>query len=540
MQISQVLAQRLLRNAISPVASTQLLSEWPTSIAYHPPLPPSTQKLVAVSHGPQTYDLLQATSHSYAEIQAFYINRLRLEGWQYKSADRRAEIALTGLSRKAQIAQRSHSFFHLGKDLLLHLSPIDADPDNRFLLSLEPASRTAELRTAASQSHFNLVPIPYLRPIESSRYRGGSGGGNDQSYREVRFLESKRPLSPTFEHYQTQIAPAWQLENAHTNEQLAYSQWHYQDATGRRWRLSLCVAASTVVCDYLIFLSVDEIKSDYLPLQATDLDLNRALVEQLIRAKHPDSTFCLNEVPAALRDRFPIPDEAKLLAAVENPQQWRKIWLELEGSADDVYAESVRQIEATGWQLVLTANFPDEIGFEKTAFHAIAPVVFAKTDNPNQRLRLWTAPADESAVIVEMLTDSLPNQKAYSFDPRKSNTGGHVESYPTLLLSAPTDSLIHSCSHRVGLWAWNASADIFSDRSLDQLVTHYRDQLIDAEWREIASSPLTSDESASVSSWSLRDSQGKVWQALFQVTQQEKENGYTALLQVVTLNPEFE
>ena len=139
-----------------------------------------------------------------------------------------------------------------------------------------------------------------------------------------------------------------------------------------------------------------------------------------------------------------------------------------------------------------------------------------------------------------MLIDSLPDQKTYSFDPRKSNTGGQVESYPTLLLSASPDSLIHSCSHRVGLWAWSASAEILSEHSLEQLVTHYRNQLIDAKWQEIASSALTSDKLARVSSWRLSDNQGKVWQALFQVTRHEKENGYTALLQVVTLNPELE
>ena len=538
MQISKALANRLLRNASSHERTAELMREWPASLPYTPPLPASTEKIAVVRHGARSYDLLQETALSFTAIQAFYINRLRLVGWQYYSAERRDGIALTGLSRKSEIAQSGLSFFHPGKKLVLRLHPIESDSTNRFLLSLEACSRSAELSIAARHLQLNLAPVPFLLPIEGGRYRNGSAGGNEQQYREVRLLESTQPLSQVFKHYQLQVTPEWQLESEQLDEQLSYGHWQHTGETGDRWRLSLCLTPSPVASGYAIFLSVEAVTPHYVSPTEDTFPIESALVEELLRVKHPDSIFYLNELPEELQSIFPVAADAEILAVGEQTEQQWMIWLKLLGSATDVYNRSAHPLEASGWQLVPSANVPNDIGFADSGFHAIAPAVFSQVDNPNQRLRLWTAPAGESVVTVEMLIDFLPDGKAYSFEPRKPVSGEQVESYPTLLLSPPAESSIYFSNHRMGLWEWSANAEISSTNSVEQLASHYGTELSAAGWQ--ASSSQSSDSSsASVSSWKLSDKTGREWQALLQVATQDKQSSYAASLQVVTLNPSF-
>ena len=262
------------------------------------------------------------------------------------------------------------------------------------------------------------------------------------------------------------------------------------------------------------------------------------LVEQLLRAKQPDSILYINELPGHLHSIFPLPAEAEILAATEQPQKQWMTWLNVAGSATDAYSTTVRQLEATGWRPVPTANFSSDAGFMDSGFHEIAPITFSHIDNPNKRLRLWTVPVDESSAIVEMLIDFLPNGRAYSFEPRKPASGEQVESYPMLSLSPPPDSAIYFSSHRIGLWEWSSRAEIFSADSAEQLAAHYKTQLIAAGW-QAASNSQWPDDNVSLSSWNLSDKDGKVWQALLQIAMREKENSYAASLQVITLNPSF-
>lgn len=539
MKISQSLANRILRNASSHEPSAQLYLDWP-ALPYTPLLPSDTRKVAAVRRGNRSYDLLQETLLSATEVKAFYVNRLRLAGWQYYSAERREAIALTGLSRKPQISQADLSFYHPGKNLVLRLHPMESEPKSSFLLSIEDASRIAELRVTACQSHLNLVPMPFLMPMEGAQYRGGSASGNEHLYREVRLLESPQSLAQVFRHYQSQIVPEWQLESEQVGEQLAYGRWHHTDTTGMDWRLFLCLTTSAVVAGYAIFLTVEAITPHSILPVVDSSRIEVELVEQLLHAKHPDLILYTDEFPRDLHRDFPPLAEAETLAVAERPQQQRTIWLKLAGSSTDVYNAIARQLEATGWKPVPSANFPNDAGFIDTGFHAIAPVIFAQTNNPNQRIRLWTTPTAESAVIVEMLVDSLPNGKEYSFEPRTPPSGEQVENYPTLLLNPPSDSFIYSPSPRMGLWEWNDSAEIVSASSLEQIVSHYKNQLVNAGWQETTDSQLDDSQSVSVSSWRLSDQQGKVWQALLQIAQREKENSYAASLQVVTLKPSFE
>ena len=201
MKIPTFLANRLLRNANRHEASAQLYLGWPASLPYSPPLPIGTHKVAAIGRGDRAYDLLQETPLSITEVEAFYINRLRLAGWQYYSKERRDGIALTGLIRTLQLSPSHLSFFHPGQNLVLRLHFVESGSQNTFLLSIEDAAQSAELSIAACHTQLNLVPVPMLLPIAGGQYCNGSSGGDNHTYREVRLLESTQPLAQAFAHY---------------------------------------------------------------------------------------------------------------------------------------------------------------------------------------------------------------------------------------------------------------------------------------------------------------------------------------------------
>jgi hypothetical protein len=542
-----LLANRLLRNASRQEAGAHLLlGEWPEYLAYTPPIPTGTDKLACVVRGPRQYELLQESAASPPEIQAYYLNQLRLTGWLYRSDERNDEkaraVAPLGFIRTPQLPLPQLSFFHPGQNLVLHLQFVassDALKDSKaiFLLSIKEAPRYSELHPSTCRSTMNHTPAPILLPLEESYRRDGSASGSERSYREVRLIESDRALLVAYQHYQQQLeALDWNIDSTEHTEGLASGQWRYQDSQGQSWRLFLCLAVSSVVKGYLSVLSVEAVTDDRcLVLTDASTLVPASLVEQLLQIKHPDALLYFEQLSVALQNELPVPDNAQLLAAIERPEKQWMYWLNFEGSVSTVYEEVSHQLELTGWKLLHAAARGDAPGFTSHDSQMIAPRVFYRGENPNKRLRLWAIPWGESSVTVELLIDFLPEGRAYS--EAELTTDEQTINYPTLKLNPPDGIATHVRSHAISYWQWNSTAELTGAQSLAQLAAHYGEQLTAAGWRSLSSTQVSENTLFSASSWAITDSQGKQWQGILRIAAPVQNTSFSLFLHVVTTNP---
>lgn len=537
MEVSTNLINRLFRDVLKSGEAIQVSESLPDNLAFELPLLPATTVIGAIARAELSYDFIFKSPATAAELQAFYLNTLRILGWERWYAPDGSNRDPLGIINAGNLGQHPLYFCHPQKRYFLELRTISEVSETRLHLKVVSSIYQPGVEPTWRQRPTNTTPMPVLIPPPGTKVKGGQSGGNHLAMHQVRTLQSPHSLAHVIDHFTQQLYPIAQLEERNTSAELAYSLWSLTDAAGESWQLFFSIAATSQVQQYTSILRVDSLRGitraqpwPYPP--ASERSFTAEYIATLLETLHPETPPKLHwgKLPSRPVPRLPLPTQARILGSLSTNSQWR-IFLDMPGSAQQILADLTQQLRTQGWELAHSPSPFEDIGFEDSGFYPLVPAHFYHPEYETYPLSVWSRPAQTGWVDVELAI----NEEEEPFSRLTDSTTHERErpQYPTVALALPPHSVVYAGDGAYHPDRFRTGVYLRTALSLDRLMAHYNAQLTEGEWVQLAHQ---GSNKLGISSWMTESDRPGTWHCLLWVIKTDSNpDTYSAHLQLQRL-----
>jgi hypothetical protein len=222
--------ERFLR--LNDNKSQLLIGELPKDLSIALPIPDKAEVLGSVVHSGGNYQILLDTVQSPKQVQDFYRDRLKAEGW----TPREETSGLGGFDSSPFEFPDTYCKSSTGPALFLTIGS-EGNPFTPVNLTLNDNQGREICRQQAVERGFPRSPLPTLEtPEDTEVISSGSGGGGDQFYSSAG-ITTKLSSQALFANYAAQLKEAGWTQQANGQEdRLNWSIWRFQDQQKQPWQ----------------------------------------------------------------------------------------------------------------------------------------------------------------------------------------------------------------------------------------------------------------------------------------------------------------
>ncbi|MEL7314623.1 MAG: hypothetical protein AAFN08_06690, partial [Cyanobacteria bacterium J06559_3] len=442
-----------------------------------------------------------------------------------------------GIINAGNLGQHPLYFCHPRKRYFLELHTLSTATETRLHLKVVSSIYQPGVEPTWRQRPTNATPMPVLIPPPGTKVKGGQSGGNNFTMHGVRTLHSPHTVAQLIDHFTQQLHPIAQLEESNTSIELAYTLWSLTDPAGESWQLFFSIAATSQVQQYTSILRVDSLRGitraqPWSHPPASQCSFAAEDIVTLLETLHPETQVELNlgKLPSLPVPLMPLPTQARILASLSTPRQWR-IFLDLPGSAQQVFTDLAQQLRTQGWELAHSPDPFEAIGFEDSGFYPLSPVRFQHPEHSTHQLSYWSRPAQPGWVDVELV---INEEEEYTSRITDSTTHERERpQYPTVTLALPPHSVVYAGDGAYHPDRFRTCVYLRTALSLAGLMAHYNAQLAGCGWVQLAHQGGTR---LYISRWTTTSDRQGTWHGLLWVIKTESNPGvYSAHLQLQRL-----
>jgi len=227
------------------------------------------------------------------------------------------------------------------------------------------------------------------------------------------------------------------------------------------------------------------------------------------------------ELPDDLPVEVPIPKDAEVIgSSVHSDTKYKhvEIILDVPEEPNEVIEFYRNSLKKAGWNET-EGFFPPEGGFASIpSMPESATFCRYEREGPSLTITAYT-PDGEKPADVRLQLDTDPRAPICSerFGPRWTDRSEEI----IPLLISPEGAIPRSSGSGGGGDQWHSDATLETERSVKELETHYRNQLLEAGW-ELKEGG--SNGSIAWSTWSFSDEFGDHWSGILLVSELGQEN----------------
>lgn len=235
-----------------------------------------------------------------------------------------------------------------------------------------------------------------------------------------------------------------------------------------------------------------------------DEEALREFIQRWITPVYPGApggvtTIRIGALPEELLAEVPIPEGARIIASVQEPESYTQIFLDVDLPSDDITAFYSQSMAGAGWQ---PAPQESQSGFVGSGDF---PARYC-LESDQAYLEVWhlEVPGEPTDVRLNLYTTAAGNF-CQAGGPGSMDEG--MSLIPSLEAPVGTQ-MLGGGSGGSSEGSSYVSTDLDTHLSVEALLEHYNDQLVAAGW-ELAEQGVT--PVVAWSTWELADKDGDVW-----------------------------